>query len=314
MLIPNVKTTLSNIWLDANSKEYFTEIRSVISKEPGLILTEEFCRAEVLAGLLITQGESIAILGPRSSGKETLVRHLLKVYEDKISSGSIYCSPILEVNALKEYADRYYMRKKNVATPLIWKAVVFSIEDLHMTYPSNMQVPELLRFWNDWRGYYDTKDYKFKSVNNFSLMYTAEDSVIHNSMHLKRLLNGIIKIQLTNNNLQGVFIDKWTNKAYDKEVLKRVVSELKVSNTLLHTLCKSLNKVGGVLHLELNYFLVDRNYKPIKKEAAIRILKKEFPHIDSLKTHEEQEYSMDKVRSMVSASCAFYLFFDVIFI
>ena len=315
-LIPNNKIPLHNLWLDVNSKEYLIEMKPVISKELDLIVTEEFYRTEVLTGLLIAQGESIAILGPRSSGKETLVRYLLKAYEEKISPGSIYCSPILGVNALKEYVDKYYVvKRKNVAIPLTWKAVVFSIEDLHMTYPSNVQVPELLRFWNNWKGYYDTKDYKFKSVNNFSLIYTAEDSVIHNSMHLKRLLNGVIKVQLTNGDLQGVFIDKWTNEICVKEALKRIVKELEISNTLLHKLCKALNKVKGeeALYLELNHFLVDRIYKPAEKENTLRILKKEFPRIDLVGAYKKQEYSIDEIRTILGTSQSFSLFFDVIF-
>ena len=58
----------------------------------------------------------------------------------------------------------------------------------------DLEIIELLRIWEYWKGYYDSNSYQFKSVADFRLFYTVDEAFIKNSAHLHRLLNSTIRI------------------------------------------------------------------------------------------------------------------------
>ena len=145
--------SLYDLWI--NTEEllgvYLVKPNLPIPQENNkLVISKDIGRTELLVDMLLTQNEHFAIIGPNGAGKYTLANHLLNINESKITQGFVYCSPTLSVNSLKEYLDKFYITKKNqIATPLTWKPVVLYVEDLHMTYPSNMQISEFIRFWMD---------------------------------------------------------------------------------------------------------------------------------------------------------------------
>ena len=306
-----------------------------------LIITKDLGRTELLVDMLLTQNEHFAIIGPNGAGKFTLANHLLNINESKITQGFVYCSPTLSVNCLKEYMDKFYITKKNhIATPLTWKPVVLYVEDLHMTYPSNMQIAEFIRFWMDWKGCYDIKTYSYKSITNFSLLYTVEDSVLMNSVHLKRVLSGVPKIHLSEPEgiQQSLFIDNWIDNSLVKvkivNVLKDITSNLSISVRLLNKLCLSLNQInikenqGLILNSELTHFLVDRIYNETEKKNVLEIVNKgiqkefgEIPLIELLGNYHEinndlipSHYSISEIRNLLKKEnlpFISYLLFDV---
>lgn len=197
---------------------------------------------------LILQSENISIIGNPEQGKSHYLHQILTKNEAKISSGYMnFSSMLLDPIKIRKYVDGFYsVKKKNVATPLSWKNVVFMVSDMHMAYPGNLKNVEFLRFWNDWKGFYDLESYKFKSVANFSIIYTADVSVIKNSQHLQRILDNTIKFIIPNPNkdTQNIFIKQILDpikslNSFDKiiNLFSELISEFKISNKTLFNIC-----------------------------------------------------------------------------
>ena len=193
--------------------------------ETTFLRTREVQRLEYLADILFQQNECLALIGPAGSGKSTIAKLLMHKKEEKLSIGWMYASPMLNTQTARKYIDSFYVvKKKHIATPANWKSIVFVVEDIHMCYPSStgffvynnldLQLSELFRMWENWRGYYDLTTYRFKSVSCFSLLYTAEESQISSSVHLHRLINSAIRILLPEPSecQQTLFVKNWLSQ------------------------------------------------------------------------------------------------------
>eukprot|EP01022_Parablepharisma_sp_SALTPOND_P015845 TRINITY_DN226_c0_g1_i1.p1 TRINITY_DN226_c0_g1~~TRINITY_DN226_c0_g1_i1.p1 ORF type:complete len:1702 (+),score=202.84 TRINITY_DN226_c0_g1_i1:4338-9443(+) len=343
------KNSLYDLWVDTEKAKFCT-IPFLTSHLSPILKTKQFLRAEFLADLLLPQNEALSIMGPSGSGKSTLATHLRNFNESKVAAGSVYCSPILDTVTLKKYVDNFYtVKKKHVATPLTWKPVVFFISDLHMSYPSNVQLIEFLRYWTDCKGYYDVATCRFKSVANFSLVYTAEESIVQSSSHLRRLLNGSVKFVLSEVDeiQQTLFVQHWINtiegevKKGVKDTVLDIVKQHKPSLKALHNACTSLSQLmvkvdtkhaGNAIYSELLYELHDRIAKEEQKEDVLKLIKetvtKSFPNLSPATIlgnyHERNkelsyiEFPINKVKSKLQnlwEDCSLpwqqYLCFDV---
>ena len=125
----------------AQIKPIFNSINNseILLNETQLILpTKDIQRCFYLMEMIMHQTENVTLIGSIGSGKSTVIKCISQKVNENSTIGWIQSGQLIDRNAVKQYVDTFYVvKKKNVATPLSWKQVIFIVEDVNMCYPTS---------------------------------------------------------------------------------------------------------------------------------------------------------------------------------
>ena len=125
----------------AQIKPNFNSINhsEILLNETQLILpTKDIQRCFYLMEMIMHQTENVTLIGSIGSGKSTVIKCISQKVNENSTIGWIQSGQLIDRSAVKQYVDTFYVvKKKNVATPLSWKQVIFIVEDVNMCYPTS---------------------------------------------------------------------------------------------------------------------------------------------------------------------------------
>ena len=240
----------------------------VIAPPPQYISIKSFLE------IFIHQPENIAFLCSNFSDS-TLYSYLNNELAENYTFGYFPSSNLMTCDKFRSKINEYYTcKKKNIASPLTWKSIVFIINDIHMMYPGHIQALEFMRMWITYKGIYDGSSQSggmgYKNITDFRLLMSVNFGCAMSSLHLRRLISSCIKLNEIDCQINAIecvcqkviledilcieagepikmkckaIVEEWRSKAK----VEAKFGDLKKALQLKETVCKLFPKGGNTL-------------------------------------------------------------------